>query len=49
MERDYKKELSGFQAVWERVNAAKKQSGGSARLMPRKESKSRANRFAPRR
>lgn len=47
MERDYQKELRGFEAVWKRVSGEKKPKADGARLMPRKEVKSRATRFNP--
>ena len=47
MERDYNKELRNFQAVWKRVSGEQKIAVGSAKLMPRKEPKSRATRFNP--
>ncbi len=50
MERDYKKELAGFEAVWKRVSGEAARKAEGIRLMPRREAKSAAVRYGkPRR
>lgn len=48
---EIKKRLEGFDEVWKRVSAAKRErperSGGAAELMPGKKPGSRAIRFCP--
>jgi hypothetical protein len=46
-DREIQQKLKNFDSVWQRVQQAKPLSG-SARLMPRKDLKSRATRFDPR-
>lgn len=45
MERDYAKELAGFNEVWKRVEKGQDTAGAAIKLMPRKEVKSAAVRF----
>ena len=47
MERDYKKELAGFEAVWKRVCGERGDVTEGIKLMPRREPKSAAVRFNP--
>lgn len=50
MERDYKKELAGFEAVWKRVSCEPGRVPEGIKLMPRREAKSAAVRYGkPRR
>jgi hypothetical protein len=46
-DRELQQKLKNFDSVWQRVQQAKPLSGG-AKLMPRKDAKSRATRFDPR-
>ena len=50
MDRDYKKELAGFEAVWKRVSGEPGRVPEGIKLMPRREAKSAAVRYGkPRR
>jgi len=39
MERDYKKELSNFAAVWQRVTQGRGKKAGGIKLMPYRDSR----------
>lgn len=49
MERDYKKDLAGFEAVWKRVCGERSAVTEGIKLMPRREAKSAAVRYGRRR